>query len=61
MTEQERKARIRKAKLEILTSLSIPEQRLLSRVLRVESDNLHRLKPHGIKEELLKVVREEIQ
>ena len=61
MTEQERKNRIRKEKLDVLKSLSREEQKLLSRVLREEADNLHMINPRGINDQLLKIVREEIQ
>ncbi|MBI2388614.1 MAG: hypothetical protein HYV09_03270 [Deltaproteobacteria bacterium] len=42
----------------ILLELAEPERRLLSAVLRVERDHLHMKRPHGIKEALMKAVRE---
>lgn len=59
MSDQKRKEEVRQAKLKVLLDLSKEEQRLLSRVLRVEAENLHMERPR-VKDDLLKIVREEI-
>jgi hypothetical protein len=45
---------------ELLMSLEDDERRLLSRVLKIESDNLHLAKPR-VKEDLIKAVKETIK
>lgn len=52
------KASVREKTKEVLLRLTEEERRVLSAVLKIERDNLHLRKPHGVRDDLLKAVRE---
>lgn len=57
----ETKATVKEKTIQILKELSEEERKVFSAVLKIERDRLHQKKPHRMKEDLLKVVRDLIK
>jgi hypothetical protein len=57
---QERRHEVRERTRDVLESLSTPERKLLTQILRIEHENVHLKKPR-VKEDMLRAVRETIK